>query len=238
VTRLLVSVRNVAEAEAALEGGADWIDLKEPARGAMGPVDANVAQRIVDAIAGRAAVSAAAGELRDWPGSSARELLGVAGLRQLKLGLSGCRRANWRDAWTNARDEIRAAGAELVGVVYADSDAADSPAPAEVAAWVVEKRCKWLLMDTFQKCDARLLNSIGRAELAELFAEARRRGLQTAAAGRLTAAMIGELPLPTIDVVAVRSAACGGDRNGTVCAKHVAALRELVQQRQRAAPTV
>ena len=34
--KLLVSVRDVAEAEAALAGGADWIDLKEPVGGAAG----------------------------------------------------------------------------------------------------------------------------------------------------------------------------------------------------------
>ena len=36
--KLLVSVRDVSEAEAALAGGADWIDLKEPQAGSLGAV--------------------------------------------------------------------------------------------------------------------------------------------------------------------------------------------------------
>ena len=42
MTRLVISVRNVAEAIAAAAGGADLIDLKEPNRGALGRVDAAV----------------------------------------------------------------------------------------------------------------------------------------------------------------------------------------------------
>src|SRR3712207_1522808 len=37
--RLLVSVRSAAEAGTALEGGADIVDAKEPARGPLGAVD-------------------------------------------------------------------------------------------------------------------------------------------------------------------------------------------------------
>ena len=39
MTRLLVSVRNGQEAEAALAGGAHVIDVKEPARGSLGRAD-------------------------------------------------------------------------------------------------------------------------------------------------------------------------------------------------------
>ena len=39
MTRLLVSVRSVEEAEAALAGGADLIDVKEPTRGSLGRAD-------------------------------------------------------------------------------------------------------------------------------------------------------------------------------------------------------
>ena len=36
MTELLISVRNPSEALTALEGGADWIDVKEPDNGALG----------------------------------------------------------------------------------------------------------------------------------------------------------------------------------------------------------
>jgi (5-formylfuran-3-yl)methyl phosphate synthase len=228
VTQLLVSVRSVAEAEAALRGGADWIDLKEPASGPLGAVNAKVAQKIVAYLGGRANVSAAAGELLDWPTSSARELMQVEGVTQLKLGLSEYRDRTWCDAWLAAQREIAAAGKDLVAVIYADDVAAHSPAPADVAALAVDARCRWLLIDTFDKRSGTLLECLSAMELNAIFQHVRRHGVTTAAAGRLTPAAIAELPLESVDVVAVRSAACGGDRAGMVCAEHVAALRKLL----------
>ena len=43
---LLVSVRNAEEAAAALAGGADVIDAKDPAAGALGPVPVQVFREI------------------------------------------------------------------------------------------------------------------------------------------------------------------------------------------------
>ena len=229
MTQLLVSVRSVAEAEAALRGGAEWIDLKEPASGPLGAVDAEVARKVVAHARGRASVSAAAGELIDWPTSISRELLQVDGVSQLKLGLSKCRDRTCRDAWLAAQRVIAAAGKELVAVSYADDVAAHSPAPAAVAALAIDAQCRWLLIDTFDKQGPTLLECLAVPELCAIFQHVRRHRLTTAAAGRLTPAAIAELPLESVDVVAGRSAACGGDRAGMVCAEHVAALRKQLQ---------
>ena len=66
MTQLLVSVRDAAEARTAVEGGADLIDIKEPARGPLGAADVDVVEQIIAEVAGRRPVSAALGELRDW----------------------------------------------------------------------------------------------------------------------------------------------------------------------------
>ncbi|MEX0712176.1 MAG: (5-formylfuran-3-yl)methyl phosphate synthase, partial [Pirellulales bacterium] len=47
MTKLLVSVRSLAEARLALAAGVDLIDLKEPARGSLGALDPAVARQIV-----------------------------------------------------------------------------------------------------------------------------------------------------------------------------------------------
>ena len=49
--KLLVSVRNATEAAAARAGGADIIDAKEPAAGALGAVRLTTFEDIVDAVA-------------------------------------------------------------------------------------------------------------------------------------------------------------------------------------------
>ena len=53
MTGLLVSVRNALEAEFAARGGANIIDVKEPARGPLGCADAQTLRNICDAIGQR-----------------------------------------------------------------------------------------------------------------------------------------------------------------------------------------
>jgi (5-formylfuran-3-yl)methyl phosphate synthase len=230
VTQLLVSVRDADEARAALGGGADWIDLKEPASGPLGAVAGDVARNVAKVVAGQASISAAAGELLDWPHSPARDLLAVEGVAQLKLGLAGGNGVDWRRAWLSAQQEIIDAGKELVAVIYADADRAHSPAPHEVVEVAATAGARWLLVDTFDKQSGTLLELLDATGIKELFIRAYQLGMTTAAAGRLTPAAIKALPLEVVDVVAVRSAACGGNRNGAVNAECVAALQRLLSK--------
>ncbi len=73
MTAMLASVRTLDEALLALAGGADIIDLKDPARGALGALDQATARNIVAAIGGRAPVSATIGDLPSMvPAETAR----------------------------------------------------------------------------------------------------------------------------------------------------------------------
>jgi uncharacterized protein (UPF0264 family) len=70
MTRLLVSVRNAAEAAVALRAGADLIDIKEPAKGSLGAPTNQTVEEVVTTVAGAVPVSVALGELRDLCGTS------------------------------------------------------------------------------------------------------------------------------------------------------------------------
>ena len=60
--QLLVSVADAADATAAIDGGADIIDAKDPSRGALGPVAPEALAAIIASVAGRRPVSAALGD--------------------------------------------------------------------------------------------------------------------------------------------------------------------------------
>ena len=88
MTKLLVSVRDAAEAEDAVEAGAHLIDVKEPTAGSLGAAPVEVVQDVVRVVAGRRPVSAAFGELSEfdeapgtaWPCAKAeRPSVGVGG---------------------------------------------------------------------------------------------------------------------------------------------------------------
>src|SRR5262245_41308145 len=99
--KLLVSVRSAEEALIALESGAAFIDVKEPALGSLGraprPVLLAVAARVQGGgVPGREpVVSAALGELmRSEPPDAFSP---VGGISLYKLGLSGCEETgDWR----------------------------------------------------------------------------------------------------------------------------------------------
>src|SRR5262245_30687842 len=90
---LLVSVRDAAEAAIALAGGAALIDVKDPDRGSLGAAPAATVADVLDAVNGRAPVSAALGELADWPGAPGPPH--IDRLAFVKWGLAGCRDQDW-----------------------------------------------------------------------------------------------------------------------------------------------
>lgn len=60
--QLLISVRNADEAALALAAGADIIDLKDPDSGALGALNAEDTQQVLQMVSGRVPVSATVGE--------------------------------------------------------------------------------------------------------------------------------------------------------------------------------
>src|SRR5215469_2647638 len=88
--RLLVSVRDAREATVAAAAGADVIDAKDPARGALGAVSAAALDGIVRAVARPQMVSAALGDLSaDAPDVLiAARAVARAGVAVAKVGIS------------------------------------------------------------------------------------------------------------------------------------------------------
>src|SRR5689334_19855735 len=93
--RLLVSVRSGDEVAAAVAGGAEIVDAKEPARGALGAVGPDELREISRVLPAACPLSVALGDPADDRelASAWRLLDGIAGDRPLfvKVGLSASR---------------------------------------------------------------------------------------------------------------------------------------------------
>ena len=221
--RLLVSVRDVDEAQAVLEGGADWIDLKEPADGPLGAVGKTKAQEVVEYVAGRRPVSAALGEFIAWQTSAIQELLELPGIEYMKLGLAGCvNLEGWSTQWLAAERTVRQAEKSLVAVVYADWQTASSPHPELIVKLAQQSSCKYLLIDTFDKSAAGTLGCLGQTGLCRLLRIAKQAALRTVVAGGFTLTDLPQLGTAPVDMIAVRGAVCKGDRRGRVDTRLVA----------------
>ena len=88
MTKMLASVTGVDEAQIALWGGVDIIDLKDPKTGALGAVSVDIMRQAVSFIAGRAPVSAVCGDLPMEPETirAKAEEVAATGVDYVKVG--------------------------------------------------------------------------------------------------------------------------------------------------------
>lgn len=227
MSRLLVSVRSVEEAKAALAGGADLIDVKEPAHGSLGRASDSVIRDILSFVASRQPVSAALGEVEDHPTPFSDR-----GLMFAKCGLSGCSQSpDWQ--WNLRRlaslqQQIDPA-CQLVPVAYADWKRASAPSPLEVCTLACESPFGAFLLDTWQKDGTSLLDWLSVDEIDHLCRVCRAAGRPIALAGSLGQTQIAALTSAEPDWFAVRGAACQGkDRSQVIDLEAVRGLTQLV----------
>ncbi len=227
MTRLLVSVRNEAEADVACRQGADLVDVKEPAHGSLGAAEPATLAAIVERLAGRVPVSVALGELLE--GRSLSPSLADR-LQYAKFGLADClKQADWIDCWTRALEALPA-GVQGVAVAYADWQSAGAPDPWTVLAEAARLGCAAVLVDTWDKSRGSLIAHLDLAELGRWVAAAQETGLTTALAGSLGWTEMDDVLALTPDYVAVRGAVCKGGRAGQLDAVLVHRLARRLQQ--------
>ena len=227
--RLLTSVAGPAEARAALHGGADLIDAKDPRRGALGPVSVRRLAAIRAAVAGARPLSAAVGDATSEAavGAAVAAALSV-GVAFVKVGFAGVTseaRAG-RLAVAAQREANTGVATRLVLVAYADWRRAESLAPTRVAAVAAATGAAGVLLDTANK-GAPLFTVWSLASVAAWVASAHDAGLLAALAGGLSGPDFARARALGADVVGVRGAACVGGRTGRVSRSRVAALRAL-----------
>ena len=232
--RLLVSVRSREEAQAALAGGADIIDAKEPSRGALGAVETGELREIVSVVNGIRPVSAALGDCGDPErlAASARAAA-EAGATFVKVGFADVRdpdSVRARLACVMEGALLPASPCAVVAVAYADWDEVGGAAPQAVLAAAAAEGVMGVLVDTVRKDGAGLFRCLGRAALESLVREARARSLMVALAGRISVEDLSFAYEAGAEIVGVRGAACERGREGSVREDRV---RDLVSARDR-----
>lgn len=224
---LLISAADPRDAAAAVAGGADIVDAKEPSAGALGAVTAETFERIVNVVAGRAPVSAALGDRNG--AESAAALAGqfaAAGAAFVKIGYGD--RVDRVQIGAVTQAAVRSAhafGTLVVAVAYADAKGLPLEELLDLTA---AAGAGGFLIDTADKHGPSLPSLIDAGRMRRLVDSAHRFGMFAAVAGKLTAE---DLPLAAAagaDIVGVRGAACAGGRNGQVEAARVQELRARI----------
>jgi (5-formylfuran-3-yl)methyl phosphate synthase len=220
--RLLVSVTDATEALAALAGGADIIDVKDPSRGSLGKADDRIINQVIDAVVNRAPVTAALGELTRFMTFSPSRL----SVSMVKLGLSHAA-PSWRDDLSAALVPYRPA--RPVAVAYADHQRAGAPEPQTVLQWAINHRAAALLFDTFIKDGKGLFHWLDDDALRPLVTAAHAAGVQVALAGSLRLGNVSRCVALGADIIAVRGAVCDlDDRTARINAERVTSLKHAI----------
>jgi (5-formylfuran-3-yl)methyl phosphate synthase len=224
--RLLVSVRRAEEALAALAGGADIVDAKEPDAGALGAVSIDDLRAIVAAVRGATLVTAALGDAADAAAVERDAAAFVeAGAGLVKVGLSGI--PDRERASTLLAAAARGAGPHrVIAVAYGDYAGVNAVAPVDILALAAREGLAGVLLDTADKSGPGLAALVPPASLAQWVRSARRAGLLVALAGRITLEQLDSMQATGADIVGVRGAACEGGRGGEVAAARVRLLKE------------
>ena len=180
MTAFLASVVSPAEAQVALDCGADIIDCTDPARGALGAPAAEVVAAIVRGVAGARPVSAAAGglELAGAQLVGAVRALRDAGADIVKVGF-----ADEADARAKL-ETLRplAEDVQLVAVLLADRKP-----PLGMIEDMAAAGFSGAMLDTVDKTRGRFLETLDAADAAEFIEKCRAAGLSAGVSGSLEA---------------------------------------------------
>jgi hypothetical protein len=235
----LVSVRDLREAQIATAAGADIVDFKEPARGPLGAAPPSIWDEASRSLPSGMSLSAALGECAEATALARRV---PSQFRFAKAGPAGSRSATQlASAWQRIRDGLNAS-VELVAVAYADSDAADAPAPELVFREAAKRGLRRCLVDTYLKDGRSTFDHLPLARLRELSEIAASLGLWWALAGSLTLGTIPSAGAGAISVncFGVRGDVCRGGRSGELDPARVAAWHRALRayQTHSARPTI
>lgn len=229
--RLLVSVRDAAEARLAMRCGVDWIDLKNPSAGALGAPEPATAQEVAKTIRSWPRRSVALGELANWNDCKGDSLAPVikAGFPVAKFGLAGMAGHRGLDMALLAARDALGPSVELVPVIYGDHQQCNAPAPDEVLAAAVSIDASYLLLDTFHKQGKSLLDFVPLDEVKHLVAIAKEQGIRTVLAGSIRREHLASLLGIGAFAIGVRGAVCSSDRASKICPQLLAEWVELFE---------
>lgn len=125
MTQLLVSVTNIDEARIALENGADIIDLKDPAAGALGALPISLVKSVVNyvntqSVANRRLTSATIGDLPMLPDLIVERVVQLFDTKVNFIKIGFFESTNYQPCLDALRN-IAQSGVKLIAVLFAEN---------------------------------------------------------------------------------------------------------------------
>ncbi len=223
---VLVSPANVDEAKEAEAGGADIIDVKNPAEGSLGANFPWIVREISSIVS--RPVSAAIGDFNFKPGTAALAAYSASlWADYVKIGLLVSR----KEVPELARAFVRAVkenGKKTVLAAYADYYRVNSVSPMELPEIAAGYDVDVVMVDTAVKDGKGLFDHMDFQSVVEFVDKVHEYGMMCALAGSIKKEDLHMVKDAGADIVGVRGAVCENGREGRL-------RRELVEEFVRAA---
>ncbi|HPE64456.1 MAG TPA: (5-formylfuran-3-yl)methyl phosphate synthase [Methanothrix sp.] len=219
--RLLVSPINIKEAEAAMAGGADILDVKNPKEGSLGANFPWVIRSVAEVAGGKMPVSATIGDFDYKPGTASLAALGAAfsGADYIKVGLLKIQTQDEAgDMLGNIARSVKEFDAEkkLVAAAYSDFSRVGSISPMDLPEVAAECGADVVMVDTAVKDGKSTFEFMTESQIADFIDLGHDFGLDVAIAGTIKFEDLDLLKRVAPEIVGVRGAVCGGDRSGQI----------------------
>lgn len=235
--KLLISPSNEKEAIEAITGGADIIDVKNPAEGALGANYPWVIKKIRELTPKNLEVSCTLGEVPNLPGSISLAALGAAslGVDYIKVGLYGLKTPQ---PATSLLQHVNRAAKEynpkikVVAVAYAEASKIGAIDPLLVPEIAKNAKVEVAMIDTSVKDGKNTFDYLSIERVREFVDSAHASGLEVALAGSLRKQHIPLVHGLGAGIIGLRGAACtNNDRvSGKITRELVSELAKAVQQ--------
>jgi len=225
--RLLVSVRSADEALVAARGGADFIDAKEPGRGALGDLPLATVRAIVERLRDAGIAQPVSATIGDLPMHALAQILervdavSACGVDYVKVGIEA------QPAAFDVLDALACCGVPVVPVFIADRGL--DPA---LVAQALALRFAGVMADTADKHAGSLFDAVSRVAVAHFVAQARAAHVMVGLAGALRLVHVQALVQLAPDFAGFRSAVCAGDRSSALDAARLHQLAAASRQAQ------
>jgi len=243
--KLLISPSNEREAEEAIAGGADIIDVKNPAEGSLGANFPWVIRRIRDITPKRLQVSCTLGEVPNLPGSISLAALGAAslGVDYIKVGLYGIKKS---DEAVRLLESVNRAAKEcnprikVACTGYADAEKIGAIDPMLIPEIAKQAKIDVAMIDTYTKDGRNLFDNLSLKKIKTFIDFAHSLGLEVALAGSLRKQDLSVVYDLGADVVGIRGAAClrGNRLSGEITKELVSELVRTIKQAEHSSMRV
>jgi len=233
MTQLLISVTTIKEAQIALENGADFIDLKDPSKGALGALPLSRIGEIVTFVSAngeneRKLTSATIGDLPMEPQLVLEQVVALAMTKVdiIKIGFFKEFDGKLSD-YQSCLDSLKAitqTGIKLIAVLFAEYEY-----PASLILAIKNAGFYGVMLDTVDKNGATFLDYFSPVKIKKLAENVQAQGLLFGLAGSLNIQHVAVVKKVNPDYIGFRGGVCADNqRKSGLDAEKIRAIRKVM----------